>query len=247
MINKKIEEKKYRNLIGINQQQYYISDVKEVWDYSNVFYGRETPMGIVYGKITYTNRFTKQAVQGEIEAYPRLSKNVYLDLDIAYANKPELFPSQVYGAEAYITIDGAFDFSLGGKYNFVDNRHNFTFYTGSISKGINSNVLTFRPYYFVPGVGENSTLYTLNFRHIIRDPYYSVGCIFGLGTSPDLADLQNINFIVVRNKIINPYINFPLFKERLLVNLNAMYQNQIFPLKRVRNWSGGTVGLTWRF
>ena len=244
---KKQEEKKYLNEIGIYQQQYYISDVKKVWDYSTLYYGRVTPIGKVYGKINYSNRFEKQAIQGEIEAFPKINKYIYLDLDVAYANQPNLFASQAYGAEAYVSLDKLFNFSAGGKYNLVDQRHNFTMYTGSISKALTNNLITFRPYYFVPGVGESSTLYTINLRHIVLDPYYYFGCVFGLGKSPDLANLTTISFIVVQNKIVNPYINFPLFNERLIVNLGLLYQNQIFPRNKIRNWSGGTVGLAWKF
>ena len=244
---KKNEEKIYLNEVGFNQQQYYISDVKSVWDYSTLYYGRVTPIGKVYGKINYSNRFSKEAIQGEIEAYPKINKYIYLDLDVAYANQPNLFASQVYGAEAYVAVKRLFDFSLGGKYNSVDSRHKFSMYTGSLSKVISNNLILFRPYYFVPGVGKSSILYSVNLRHIIRDPFFYFGCVFGLGKSPDLADLTTVNFIVVQNKIVNPYINFPLFNERLIVNLGLLYQNQLFPNNLVRNWSGGTVALAWKF
>ena len=243
----KAEPKKYKNEIGLIQQQYYLSDVKKVWDYSTLYYGRETPIGKIYGKINYDYRFGQRAIQGEIEAYPKINKYIYLDLDVAYANQPNLFPDQTYGAEAYVSMKKTFDFSVGGKYNIIDARHNFTTYTGTLSKAIKSNRITFRPYYFVPGVGKPSTLYTINLRHIMRDPYYYFGCILGTGTSPDLASLTTVGFIVVHNNLVNPYINFPLFNDRLIVNLNLLYLNQIFPRNKVRDWSGGTVGLAWKF
>ena len=242
-----VEPKKYKNEIGIIQQQYYISDVKKTWDYSTLYYGRETPIGKVYGKINYNARFGQRAIQEEIEAYPKLNKNIYLDIDVAHANQPNLFPNQIYGAEAYVSVKEAFDFSVGSKYNIIDARHNFSLYTGTISKAIKSNLITFRPYYFVPGVGSASTLYTINFRHILREPYYYFGCMLGAGTSPDLASLETVGFIVVKNRLINPYINFPLLNERLIVNLNMLYLNQIFPRHKVRDWTGGTVGLAWKF
>lgn len=246
-IPKKTEEKKYHNDIGIYQQQYYISDVKKVWDYSTLYYGRETSLGKIYGKLNYANRFATQAVQGEIEAYPRINKYIYLDLDFAYANQPILFPNFVYGAEAYVSMGKAFDFSLGSKYNLIDNRHHFTLYTGTLSKTFKSNQLTLRPYYFVPGSGQQSTLYTFDFRHMIKDPNYYVGCTIGAGNSPDLADLETVGFIILKNKLISPYIKFPLLQDRLIINLSLYYQNQIFPEGRVRNWNGGSVSMAWKF
>jgi YaiO family outer membrane protein len=243
----RIEEKKYRNEIGIYQQQYYISDVRKIWDYSSLYYGRETPRGPVYGRVNYAQRFSKQAVQGELEAFPRINKYLVLDAVFGFGNDPNLFPNQTYALEAYVSMPKAFDFSLGGRFNNVDKNHYFTVYTGSLAKDFYNNRITFRPYYFVPGVGETSNLYTLNFRHMLVDPYFYFGVLIGAGTSPDLANLTTVNFIVVRNKIISPYINFPLLHERLIVNISFLYQNQVFPLQRVRNWSGGTLGLAWKF
>lgn len=244
---KKEVEKKYLNEIGVYQQQYYISDVKQIWDYSTLYYGRETRMGKVYGKVNYSNRLSNQAEQGEIEAYPQINKNIYLDLDIGFGNNPNLFPNQMYGAEAYVSLKKWFDFSVGGKYNIINSQQHFTMYTGTISKEVHSNRILFRPFYFVPGVGKNSTLFLLDIRHTFHDPYYYIGCILGSGTSPDLATLTTINFIVVNNKIINPYIKMPFYNERLIINLSFLYQNQIFPQNLVRNWSGGTMGVAWRY
>ncbi len=244
------EEKKYLNEVGINQQNYYISDVNSVWDYSTLYYGRETSLGKIYGKINYANRLGYDAIQGEIEAYPKINKYVYLDIDYAFANEPNLFPNKSYAIEAYVTTEKAFDFSIGGKYNAVDQTHQFSVFTGSLSKYLDNykNIVTFRPYFFVPGKGPNSTLYTLNIRHIITDPYFYFGCNVGAGTSPDLADLTTVNFLVTQNKIINPYINFPLYNDRLSVKLSFLFQNQLFPsLNKVRNWSGGTMNLAWKF
>lgn len=248
-ITPKPPQQHYVNEVGTYQQNYYISDKNKVWDYSSIYYGRETSIGKIYGKINYANRLDHEAIQGEIEAYPRINQYLYLDLDVAFANEPNLFPDTMYGAEAYVTTQGVFDFSLGAKNNLVDENHQFAVFTGSLSKVVDhgQNLILFRPYYFMPGHGSNSALYTLNVRHSITDPYFYFGCLIGAGSSPDLANLTTINFIVLRNKIINPYINFPLFNERLIVNLSGLFQNQLFPGTRVRNWSGGTLGAFWRF
>lgn len=238
---------RYLNEIGVYQQQYYISDRHQVWDYSTLYYGRHTELGLIYGKATYDNRLFKQGVQGEIEAYPILTKHVYLDLDFSFANQPNLFPDKAYGAEAYFSIFKAFNYSLGFKYNDVNYNHHFTIYSGSLSKDFGKNRVLFRPYYFTPGVGHNSVLYILDLRHTITDPCFYFGCILGAGKSPDLADLTTVNFIVVKNLIFNPYLNFPLMHERLMVNLGVLLQNQVFENGLVRDWYGGTLGLNWKF
>ncbi len=246
-----VEKKPVQNLneIGVYQQNYYISDVRSVWDYSTLYYGRQTKLGKVYGKVNYNSRLSHDAFQAEIEAYPKINKFTYLDIDVAFANEPNLFPNQMYGLEAYITPNGLYDFSLGGKANVINSLHQYYLLTGTFSANLDHerNRVTFRPYFFIPNSGSSSTLYTLNLRHYVTAPHYYVGCIVGLGTSPDLANLETIDFIVVQNKLINPYINFPLFDNQLLVNLSALFQQQNFPNNRVRNWSGGSLGLSWFF
>ena len=241
-------EIKTLNEIGTYQQQYYISDKHAVWDYTTAYIGRHTEFGIIYAKTTYANRLNKQGVQGEFEAYPIISKNIYLDLDFAFASQPVLFPNKAYGAEAYIATP-AFDYSIGARYNDINTNHHFTVFTGSVAKNYRNNRLLFRPFYFLPGKGSNSQLYTLDLRHIITDPNFYFGCIFGYGTSPDLANLNTINFIIVKNKLINPYVNFPLLNERLIIFGSVLLQNQIFtkPNPFIRNWYGGTIGLNWKY
>ena len=239
---------KFVNEIGTFQQQYYISNNHAVWDYSTIYYGLHTDRGLVFAKATYDNRLNRQGVQGEFEAYPIINKFVYLDLDFAFANQPNLFPNKAYALEAYVS-GNAFDYSIGAKYNDVDKNHHFSVFTGNLAKQFANNRVLFRPYYFYPGKGRDSQLYTVDLRHIILDPYFYFGCIFGTGTSPDLANLETVNFIVVENELINPYINFPLFNDRLIVFLSALVQNQIFkkPESFIRNWYGGTIGLNWKF
>ena len=199
------------------------------------------------GKVNYATRLGKQGIQGEIEAYPKINKNVYLDVAFAFGDEPNLFPNQTYGLEAYVVMDKSFDFSAGGKYNRVDSHHQFAMYTGSIARNFNNNRLIFRPYYFVPGVGKSSILYTVDLRHTIVDPYYYIGCIAGAGKSPDLANLTTVNFLVVEDKLINPYINIPFNHDRLLVNFGLLYLDQRFPNGLLRNWVGGTINVTWRY
>lgn len=241
------EEKVYKNEIGVYQQNYYISDVGKVWDYTTVFYGYQTPMGKLYNKVNYANRLRREAVQYEAEFFPKLNDYLYLDLDATTANQPVLFPHYSYMGELFAILPKLFNPSVGAQMNRIDDRHEYARFTGSISKDIGPSNLTFRSYYYVPGVGASSILYTLNYRCHFLEPYGYWGVILGIGTTPDLANLETVNFLVLKNKILSPYINFPMFKERLIINLSLLYQNQIFPNDRIRDWRGGTVGATWKF
>ncbi|MDQ5884825.1 MAG: hypothetical protein QG556_1165, partial [Pseudomonadota bacterium] len=239
----------YLNELGVFDQLYYISDRKQLWDYTTVFYGRQTELGKVYGKVNYANRLKKEALQYEVEFFPKLGKYVYLDLDASVANQPILFPKYNYGGEAYVVLPKLFDFSVGEQFNRITSNLQFNRMTASVTKeliqGLNT---TFRSYMYFPGSGQNSIFYTLNLRHMFIEPYLYAGMIIGSGTTPDLANLETINFLVLKNKImLSPYINFAAFHDQFIFNFSFLYQNQVFPNQRQREWVGGTMGATWRF
>lgn len=242
------ENPQYSNEVGLYQQNYYISDVHQTWDYSTLYFAHDTKLAKIYGKINYNKRLDFEAFQGELEAFLKLTKRIYLELQTAFANESNLFPDQLYGGELYVSVPKFIDFSGGGKYNFINSQHQLALYTGSLSKLFGKHSLTYRFNYYDPNAGKTSLLNLADYRYFIRDPNVYIGIIYGQGTSPDLANLNTVDFLVTNNKLFSPYLNFALFKTRLIVNTSFYYQNQIFEsLSRVRKWTGGTIRLAWKF
>jgi YaiO family outer membrane protein len=238
----------YHNEIGLYQQNYSISDIHQVWDYSTLYYAYKGKLGKIYGKVNYNERLGFRATQGEIEAFPKLTKNIYLALQAAIANEPNLFPSRIYGSEMYVSVPNFLDFSGGGKYNLIDSLHAFTLYTGSVSKQYNEHRLTYRLNVYEPNSGENSLLNLVDYRYLITYPNVYLGFVYGHGTSPDLANLATIDFLITHNQILSPYLSFTLLNNRLIVNTSFYYQHQVFTsLSRARNWAGGTLRLSWNY
>ena len=237
------------NEAGFYNQLYYITDRKQLWDYTTLFYGRQTEMGKVYGKLNYANRLNTQAVQYEFEFFPKLGQYIYLDLDASVANQPILFPHYSYAGEAFVILPELFQFSLGSQFNRITSNLQFSRMTSSFSKEFLKDLTTtFRTYFYFPGSGQNSIFYTLNFRQMLKDPFTYLGIALGTGTTPDLANLETVNFLVLKNKImVSPYLNLATLNERLILNFSFLYQSQIFPNQRQRDWIGGTMGATWRF
>jgi hypothetical protein len=153
----------------------------------------------------------------------------------------------MYAGEAYFVLPKLFNISGGGQFNRIDNLHQYSRFTTSIAKTWQEHTLLFRPYFYAPGRGPSSILYTLNYRYTFLDPYGYFGFVLGTGSTPDLADLQTVDFLKLQNKIISPYLNFALLNDRLNINIGLLYQNQIFPSQRVRDWWGGTLGVAWRY
>jgi|LauGreDrversion4_2_1035121.scaffolds.fasta_scaffold09791_4 YaiO family outer membrane protein len=239
----------YLNELGVFNQLYYITDRRQLWDYTTGFFGRQTDFGKVYGKVNYANRLKTEAAQFEFEFLPKIGKYIYLDLGATYANQPLLFPKYSYYGEGFVVLPHLFDFSVGGQRNNITSRIQFSRFTFSVSKQLIKNLtVTFRPYFYAPISGQNSIFYSVNIRQMLTEPYAYAGVVLGSGTTPDLANLETVDFIVLKNKImVSPYLNFSLFHDQLLLNFSFLFQHQLFPSQRVREWKGGTMGATWRF
>lgn len=242
------QEINYSNEIGLYQQNYSMSDVHQIWNYSTLYYAREGKFGRIYAKVNYNQRLGFRATQEEIEAFPKLNKYIYFELQAAIANEPNLFPDRLYGGEMYVSVPSFLDFSGGGKYNLINSLHQFTLYTGSVSKQFDKHRITYRLNNYHPNRGAASLLTLLDYRYMVHDPYFYVGVIYGRGTSPDLADLATVDFLITDNQIISPYFNFPLFNNRLNIYTSFYYQHQTFPSSSlIRNWAGGTLRLSWKY
>lgn len=235
------------NEIGLSTFNQYASDITQIWDYSTLYYSRETSMGSVMGKINSAKRLRKQALQGELELFPVINPYFYLDIDGTVANQPVLFPKYALSVEGYGTIPAFSTLSLGGNYNYIAQKTYYRKYTASISKDINKYWLSMRVNYYNPNAGEKSTLYIATIRRYFNTNDFYLNFTLGMGKSPDLADLEAVNFIVINNKFANLSLRFPIFNSRTLVDAGIDYENWKYPSGRIRNLYGVNLGLNYRF
>ncbi|USQ14786.1 YaiO family outer membrane beta-barrel protein [Legionella lytica] len=236
------------NEIGISSDNAYVSDLHSVWDWSSIYYSRDTIYGVATAKVNYASRLQQKAPQYELDFSPRFNRNIYADLSVAFASKPAIFPDVATSGEAYVNIPKFFELSGGAKYAKIAQTF-FVTYTSSISFYPSSYWFNFRPYYFVPkGHKNTSLLYTVKARKYFGgtlDHYFGIGA--GSGKSPDLADLLTVNFIVIQNNYINASYGFPIFNHHVITELGAGYQRWKYPSNLVRNLYDGSVAFKYRF
>jgi YaiO family outer membrane protein len=235
------------NELGIISEEDYVSDRQAGWNYTNLFYKRYTPFGSVTGKLNYTYRNGGQALQEALESALVFNKYFYVNIDGGYAANQNLFPNYYVGAEAFAYIPKIFDLSFGDKYSNIINDTGFYTYTGSIAKTFKDYWISFRPYRFVPNAGDKSTLYTATFRRYFANEDGYISLTLGRGQSPDLNDLQTVDFIVINNTIVALNIQIPFLNHRLVFNIGSDYQRQVFPTGSIREITGGIAGIKFRF
>ena len=122
-------------------------------------------------------------IQGEIDIYPRLTKNSYLYLNVGYSPSA-VFPSFRFGAEYYTMLGKSeLEGSLGIRYlDFLSNI--VTMYTGSIGYYWDSEYINFRPFFINDINGWGST-YNVLYRKFFSGKGDFIQLTFGGGVVPD--------------------------------------------------------------
>lgn len=235
------------NEVGISTSNYYVNELHSIWDYSTLYYTRDTDLGPVTGKVNYTSRQGIDAPQFELNFSPRFNRQVYFELATGFANEPALFPKEMYAAEGFFYTTPLTQISAGAKYSNIGHTY-FSTYTGSLNFYPGNYWISFRPYFFVPkNTQNNSTLYTGVIRRYFDTDDHYISLSGGTGYSPDLADLLTVNFIVIRNNFINLNYEFPIFNHKYVIDLGGGYNNWKYPRGLVRNLYSGLIAIKYRF
>jgi len=235
------------NEVGANTEVDYISDLRSYWEYSTFYYNRDTSWGSFALNLNNAYRFGTNANQGVVSLSPVVSKNLYFKVTGGYANEPVLFPTYTTGIEGYFS-GVPVELSAGYTYASILPSIAYSQYTASVSKELDKYWISFRPNFYRPIHGKNSILYTATLIRYLgpKDTYARI--MLGSGTSPDLANLTTTNFIVIKNNFVTCSLQFPVINHSFLLSIGGDYQHWVFPSTNlVRNISGATVGLNYRF
>ena len=168
---------------------YFDKRFDDPWHYTNLDYTRKTSFGPVTGRLIYSNRFKKDGVQGEIEAYPMISKKINAYVGFGYSNAT-IFPKFRTGASLYYVFLKNIDAETGFRYLNFDSLQVSLAVLG-LGKYIKNWYFNLQSYISVNAkVPANSV--TLNARYYFYDRFNFAGVQIGTGISPD-DRVRNIN------------------------------------------------------
>jgi YaiO family outer membrane protein len=166
----------------------------KAWQFSSISYGRYTKFGTVIGRLNYANRFGENGVQGEIDAYPHISKTFYSYLNFGYSNNAGVFPNYRAGFSLYANLPKSFEAEAGMRYlYFTSATYIYTFYIGKYYKNFLFSART----YLTPSDAGISQSYNLAARYFFGGADNYVGVSAGKGLSPD----ETNQVILLTNKI----------------------------------------------
>jgi YaiO family outer membrane protein len=229
--------------VGVSMD--YFSKIYKPWLFGFLQYGRQTKIGAIIGRVNVADRqrdatvgivepsaFASLGVQGEIDIFPRLSKNSYMYLNVGYSPS-SIFPSFRFGAEYYSMIGNTeLEGSLGIRYlDFLTNI--VTMYTGSLGYYWDSEYINFRPFFINDAYGWGST-YNFLYRQFFSGKGDFIQVTFGGGVVPDERVLLLNNGLVEQNyRLDNQYVGIGYQK---LVN-QKFYSRLDLTITRQENFS----------
>lgn len=206
-----IKRSKMVNKFKLNYWADYFSD-QASWQFFAASIGRKTAkFGTVILRYNYAERFAKNGHQIEIDAYPTISKKVYLYFNTGISNAVN-FPISRLSIEPYLKLPKGFEFSAGIRYmNFDKTRlvaidsNKVIIYTGTFGKYIGNYWISVRPY-FVPGNKAWSKSVNLTLRRYLDDADSYLSLVLGSGISPDVQQYAyDPNYFLKSNKITLEY------------------------------------------
>ena len=113
------------NKIGISYDYFYFDkQFADPWHLVSLDYSRLTKMGSIIGRINYANRFGKNGVQYEVDAYPHISKTFYAYANFGYSENVGVFPQWRAGFSLYANLPRSFELELGSRFLYFSSPTN---------------------------------------------------------------------------------------------------------------------------
>ncbi|MEP6845363.1 MAG: YaiO family outer membrane beta-barrel protein [Panacibacter sp.] len=157
------------------------------WKIAGIEYKRQASFGAILGRVNYANRFGKNGLQFEAEAYPVFSKKVYSYVALGYSGDGPVFPKIRAGYSIYVSIKGGWEPEMGFRYLYFDK--NVWVGTLGISKYAGNWLLNAKAYLSGKASAVNQSYFFTARKYFHNEIDYAWMQI-GTGVSPD--EIRNI-------------------------------------------------------
>ncbi len=176
------------NKIGISYDYvYFDKQFADPWHLVSFDYSRQTKLGSIISRINYANRFGKNGVQYEVDAYPHFSRTFYAYANMGYSDNVGVFPHWRGGFSLYANLPKSFEIELGSRFLYFSGPTNIL--TGYLGKYYKNYLFGLRTY-ITPGSNSVSQSYSALVRYYFGGADDFVGLTGGTGISPDERSFQ---------------------------------------------------------
>ncbi len=216
------------------------------WHLGSISYTRKTNLGSFIGRLNYANRFGENGWQGEVDAYPHISKIFYAYINFGYSGNVGVFPNYRAGFSLYANLPKSFEAEVGMRYLYFTSATNI--FTASLGKYYKNFLFTARTY-LTPSLGSVSQSYILSARYYLKGADDYIGLSMGTGISPD-DNSQNIQFSNKLTRLSSHKISADFdhtFLKWNVISIGAGLINQEYKPSVKGNQFNISVGFSHRF
>lgn len=214
------------------------------WHLASLEYKRQLSRGAVLGRLNYGNRLNQQGWQGELEAYPVLSKKVYAYTGVGFSNNLPVFPKWRTGASLYVTLPKAWEVEGGFRQLYFT--ESIWLGTAGLSKYVGNWLFNLRSYIAFEDIANNQSYFASARRYFNNGIDYAWMQV-GSGVSPD--ESRNIQIGSTSNfssKRVMAGAKFSIAKQTQVL-LSAGWSRNEYQKATYDNQINTTIGISQRF
>jgi YaiO family outer membrane protein len=247
-LNISLRERASKNKIAIKlDYAHFDKQFKDDWYFGSIEYTRATSIGPIVARLNYADRFRKDGMLYEVDAYPKISRVFYMYLNGGFSinNSDFIFPKWRSGASLFANLPHAFEAEGGIRYLYYNS--DIFFYTMYVGKYYKSFLFGARTYI-------NSTANGISNANVVMARYYYgsaddyINLSLGAGISPDNRQL---NLQINNTGKLRTYSGELVFRRAVrklnVVSVNFSLLNQEYLPGVIGNQIQAGVGYMRRF
>lgn len=102
-----------RSISVLHEQNHFSGPTAQAWYGGSIQYAQRIQQHVVSGRVNYINRFGKNGVQYDVEAYPHLGGKWYAYAGVAYSNDVPVYSRWRSGASLYMPLASGWEAEAG--------------------------------------------------------------------------------------------------------------------------------------
>lgn len=233
-----------RHSVGISYEQtHFTKQFSEDWRVTSAEYSHKVKRATLIGKLNAAQRFGRQGLQFEAQAYPRLSRSVYAFVGASYSNHNPVFPAYTSGVTIYTGLPKGWE--VEGGYRQLHFTENIWVGSGGVSKYLGNWLFNFTSYVSIKSPAESQS-YFVTAKRFFNNPKEMVWLQAGSGISPDERRNIQLSTPNLTSRRLNAGARFFIWKNTL-VQLTAGYSRDEYKEKTYGNQWNGAAGLNFLF
>lgn len=214
------------------------------WHIASLEYKHQLSGGAVLGRLNYGNRLQQSGWQGELEAYPVISKKVYAYTGVGFSNSSPVFPKWRTGVSLYVSLPKAWE--VEGGFRHLHFSESIWLGTAGLSKYVGNWLFNIRSFIAFEDLTNNQSYFASARRYFNNDIDYAWLQV-GSGVSPD--ESRNIQIGSTSNfssKRVMAGTKLSIAKRTQLL-LSAGWSRNEYQKAAYDNQFNSTIGISQRF